>query len=364
MHSFVKNIKNKKISSREIILVSLIFAIFAFIVFSIPNVFANIGNAESIQLNFESFVAGLQQTVLDNLQKAYDSFFGADKVEVDIGNSIKNAVLLIAEAMVVIFTLVRIAQEGIKAEHVGAEFVEKIAINAVIAMMVVASINPLMDGLEGMGNILIDAAVQSGEESRGSSYSDIDGVSGADPSSGGVNINSGDLAKALATKEMRLEGLDELVGGGSSDDGENTGMSDNNIDYYKEQLIQSTINVLQYVVWFPMLVCIFLMFSAFFEVKIRYIFAAIAAAAIAHEGTRGTGVRYFKKYLACWVKIAIYFVIAILAQKTFIAFYEKGVSATSVNGININLMFAIVTNMIAAMAMMQSSGLGDEIVGV
>lgn len=348
--------KYRKISKKEIFLVSLIFAVFALIVFSIPSVLANIGNAESIQLNFESFVAGLKQTVLENLQKAYSAFFGRDAIKIDVGSKLETAVLVVAQAMVVIFTLVRVAQEGIKAEHVGAEFVEKIAINAVIAMMVVASVNPLMNGLEGMGNILIEAAVEPDEEddeSRSKTQKIIE-----------ETVNSGDLAKALATKEMRLEGLDELVGEGSSDDGENTGVSDNNIDYYKEQLIQSTVNTLQYVVWFPMLVCMFLIFSAFFEVKIRYIFAAIAAAAIAHEGTRGTGVRYFKKYLACWVKIAIYFVIAILAQKTFIAFYEKGVSATSVNGINIYLMFAIVTNMVAAMAMMQSSGLGDEIVGV
>ena len=349
-------VKDKKFSTKEIALVSLIFVVFALVVFSMPTVFANIGNAESIQLNFESFVAGLKQTVLENLQKAYDAFFGSDAVQIDMGSKLETAILVVAQAMVVIFTLVRVAQEGIKAEHVGVEFVEKIAINAVIAMLVVASVNPLMDGLQGMGGILIEAAIEPDEEddeSRGKTQKIIE-----------ETVNSGDLAKALATKEMRLEGLDELVGEGSSDDGENAGMSDNNIDYYKEQLIQSTVNTLQYVVWFPMLVCMFLIFSAFFEVKIRYIFAAIAAAAIAHEGTRGTGVRYFKKYLACWVKIAIYFVIAILAQKTFIAFYEKGVSATSVNGINIYLMFAIVTNMVAAMAMMQSSGLGDEIVGV
>lgn len=348
--------KDRKISKKEIILVSLIFAVFTLIVFSIPNVLANIGNAESIQLNFESFVAGLKQTVLENLQKAYDAFFGRGAVKIDMGNKLETAVLVVAQAMVVIFTLVRVAQEGIKAEHVGVEFVEKIAINAVIAMLVVASVNPLMDGLEGMGGILIEAAIEPDEEDEEGRSKTQKAIEDA--------VKSGDLAKALATKEMRLEGLDELVGEGSSDDGENTGVSDNNIDYYKEQLIQSTVNTLQYVVWFPMLVCMFLIFSAFFEVKIRYIFAAIAAAAIAHEGTRGTGVRYFKKYFACWVKIAIYFVIAILAQKTFIAFYEKGVSATSVNGINIYLMFAIVTNMVAAMAMMQSSGLGDEIVGV
>ena len=349
----INSIKNKKFdekSIREIMLVFFLFIVFSLAILSIPNVWANIGNAESIQLNFESFVAGLKQTVLTNLTKAYDSFFGSEAIDIDEGGALKTAVLVVAEAMVVIFTLVRITQEGIKAEHVGAEFVEKIAINAVIAMMVVASVNPLMKGLEGIGGILIHAA---SDDAGGGDAGDDD------------TIDAGELANALATKEMRLEGLNELVGSGSSDeDAENTGMSDNNIDYYKEQMINSTLNTLQYVVWFPMIVCIFLMFSAFFEVKIRYIFAAIAAAAIAHEGTRGTGVRYFKKYLACWVKIAIYFVIAMIAHQTFIAFYQRAVSSTTSNGINLNLMFAIVTNLVAGMAMMQTSGLGDEIVGV
>lgn len=351
----VSDIKSKKF--KEIMLVSFIFIAFSLVILSIPNVWANIGNAESIQLNFESFVAGLKQTVLTNLTKAYDSFFGSEAIKIDEGDALKTAVLVVAQAMVVIFTLVRITREGIKAEHVGVEFVEKIAINAVIAMIVVASVNPLMEGLEGIGGILIHAASDFGDE-------DGEGKTKAEKEIEGA-VDPQALAKALATKEMRLEGLNELVGSGSSDeDVENTGMSDNNIDYYKEQMINSTLNTLQYVVWFPMIVCIFLMFSAFFEVKIRYIFAAIAAAAIAHEGTRGTGVRYFKKYLACWVKIAIYFVIAMIAHQTFIAFYGRAVEAVTENGINLNLMFAVVTNLVAGMAMMQTSGLGDEIVGV
>lgn len=351
----VSDIKSKKI--KEIMLVSFLFIVFSLVILSIPNVWANIGNAESIQLNFESFVAGLKQTVLTNLTKAYDSFFGKEAIKIDEGDALKTAVLVVAQAMVVIFTLVRITREGIKAEHVGVEFVEKIAINAVIAMIVVASVNPLMEGLEGIGGILIHAASdfdESEDEDKSKAEKEIEAA--VDPQA---------LAKALATKEMRLEGLNELVGSGSSDeDVENTGMSDNNIDYYKEQMINSTLNTLQYVVWFPMIICIFLIFSAFFEIKIRYIFAAIAAAAIAHEGTRGTGVRYFKKYLACWVKIAIYFVIAMIAHQTFIEFYSRAVKAVTENGINLNLMFAVVTNMVAGMAMMQTSSLGDEIVGV
>jgi hypothetical protein len=113
-----------------------------------------------------------------------------------------------------------------------------------------------------------------------------------------------------------------------------------------------------------MMVCIFLMFSAFFEIKIRYLFAAIAAASIAHEGTRGTGTRFFKKYLGCWVKISIYFVIAFIANQMFMGFYERAIESVSENSFNINLLFMISTNLVAGMAMMQTSGLGDEIVGV
>lgn len=335
--------KNKSISEK--LLVFSVFAILLISILSIPSVWAALGNPESIQRNFESFCAGLKQTVFSNLKRGYDAFFGSNAVEIkwgDSGKGIQNAVLVVAEAMVVIFTLVNVAREGIKSEQIGAEFVEKIAINAVIAMIVVASVNPIMDGLEGIGGILIDGASQ---ELAGDAESKID---------------NGKIASALADSEKRLEGLDEFV----NSEGEDGGTSDNTTPFYNQQQIEETLNVLQYVVWFPMMVCIFLMFSAFFEIKIRYIFAAIAAASIAHEGTRGTGTRFFKKYLGCWVKIAIYFVIAFMANQMFMEFYIRATEAASENGFNVNLLFMILTNMVAGMAMMQTSGLGDEIVGV
>lgn len=331
----------------------LIFAVLMVVVLATPSVQAALGNSESIQRNFESFVAGLKQTVFVNLERGYSVFFGEDAIKINFSNNsgkgIEDAVLVVAEAMVVIFTLVNVAREGIKSEQVGAEFIEKIAINAVIAMIVVASVNPLMDGLQGIGGILIEGASstmrESEEEGRLPSVEDID---------------DGRLAKALADSEKRLEGLDEFV----NTEGSDGGTSDNAIPFYNQQQIEETLNVLQYVVWFPMMVCIFLMFSAFFEIKIRYVFAAIAAASIAHEGTRGTGTRFFKKYLGCWVKIAIYFVIAFIANQMFMGFYERAIESVSENSFNINLLFMISTNLVAGMAMMQTSGLGDEIVGV
>lgn len=337
-------IENNKMLSEKLLIFS-IFAIFVIVILSIPSVWAALGNPESIQRNFESFMAGLKQTVFSNLDQGYKAFFGDEAIKIDFGkdgHGIQNAVLVVAEAMVVIFTLVNVAREGIKSEQVGAEFVEKIAINAVIAMIVVASVNPLMDGLKDIGGILIDGA---SENFASDAQTDID---------------DGAIAKALADSEKRLEGLDEFV----NTEGEDGGTSDNKTAFYNQQQIEETLNVLQYVVWFPMMVCIFLMFSAFFEIKIRYVFAAIAAASIAHEGTRGTGTRFFKKYLGCWVKIAIYFVIAFMANEMFMQFYGRAIDATTENGLNINLLFMILTNMVAGMAMMQTAGLGDEIVGV
>lgn len=330
----------------------LIFAVLMVVVLATPSVQAALGNSESIQRNFESFIAGLKQTVFVNLERGYSTFFGEDGIKITFsenGRGIQDAVLVVAEAMVVIFTLINVAREGIKSEQVGVEFIEKIAINAVIAMIVVASVNPLMDGLQGVGGILIEGASstmrESEEEGRLPSVEDID---------------DSRLAKALADSEKRLEGLDEFI----NTEGEDGGTSDNAIPFYNQQQIEETLNVLQYVVWFPMMVCIFLMFSAFFEIKIRYLFAAIAAASIAHEGTRGTGARFFKKYLGCWVKIAIYFVIAFIANQMFMGFYERAIESVSENSFNINLLFMISTNLVAGMAMMQTAGLGDEIVGV
>jgi hypothetical protein len=346
----VKKLKIEK----EKLLVFLIFAVLITAVLSIPSVQAALGNSESIQRNFESFVAGLKQTVFVNLERGYEIFFGEDAIKISFssssGKGIEDAVLIVAEAMVVIFTLVNVAREGIKSEQVGVEFIEKIAINAVIAMIVVASVNPIMDGFQGIGGILISGAAETMKEAEKEDNGKITVE----------DIDDQKIAVALANSEKRLEGLDEFV----STEGEDGGTSDNTTPFYNQQQIEETLNVLQYVVWFPMMVCIFLMFSAFFEIKIRYVFAAIAAASIAHEGTRGTGTRFFKKYLGCWVKIAIYFVIAFMANEMLIAFYLRAVESASENVFNINLLFMFLTNLVAGMAMMQTAGLGDEIVGV
>ena len=150
-------------------------------------------------------------------------------------------------------------------------------------------------------------------------------------------------------------------------------------NYLPEQNMVKYLDMFMYVAYLPMLVALFLMYSAIFELKIRQILAPMAVATISYEGARGSGVRFLKKYLACFLKIAIYFLVAWIGYCLSMYFYKRILNNDNINTANLedkregaadigapgvmDAIMMLLSNVVCAMAMMQTGGIADEVVG-
>ena len=161
--------------------------------------------------------------------------------------------------------------------------------------------------------------------------------------------------KAIIKQLSTLPGMEHLK--------DILGDSKENIKYSVQEQTNDMLNVLKYIAWLPLIASMFLTFSSVFEIKVREVFAPIAIASIASGGARSGGVRYLLKYLACFLKMAIYFVIAFIGSVLMIGFYNQALKYTG-SGVNMPLVLMILSPIVTAMAMMQTGGLGDEILGV
>ena len=121
----------------------------------------------------------------------------------------------------------------------------------------------------------------------------------------------------------------------------------------------------------PMLASMYLMYAMVFEIKLRQIFAPLAVAGIALEGPRSSGLRFLKKYLACYLRVTMYFAIAALGAMMTNYFYERVITTATINqltkldiGTTACLIMMFGSNALAAITMLQTGGLADEIIGV
>ena len=173
--------------------------------------------------------------------------------------------------------------------------------------------------------------------------------------------------------EKKMAEAFSLIPGLSGDEAGNNSLKDlldpdYEANHFAVQQAHEMLEYMEYVVYLPMLLSIFLIGTAVFELKILQAFAPIAVATIAAEGARSPGVRLLKRYLACFLKIAIYFLIAAVGAemtKFYYGLITKMSGTTEMTpALVINLVFMLLSNAMAAMAMMQSGGLSNEIIGV
>ena len=164
-----------------------------------------------------------------------------------------------------------------------------------------------------------------------------------------------------------------LIPGLSGDEAGNNSLkdlldADYEANHFAIQQAHEMLEYMEYVVYLPMLLSVFLIGTAVFELKIIQAFAPIAVATIAAEGARSPGVRLLKRYLACFLKIAIYFFIAAVGAEMTKFYYglitKMSAETEMTPALVINLVFMLLSNAMAAMAMMQSGGLSNEIIGV
>ena len=300
----------------------------------VPKVYA-FSDWHQVDNSFNAFIEGFRETVFSKMTEAYktfEEFMNPRSGDAKFNLSFVKVIEALAQSMVILYMLLNMIQEAQKGDP-SLDYWTKIFLRTAIAMIVIISISSIMENLYKLGGYLIDQAGTI--------------VTGASDTGGGDRAA---WINALS-KLPGLEDIGDVLGGAAGE------VPKDPINWYKLQHAGDIIKVLNYIVWFPMAVCVFLMFSAIFEIKIRQLFAPLAVAAISYEGARGSGVRYLKKYFGCFLKIVIYFGIAGIGSLLTIHFLKE------VDKGNMYVILTLLSNVVAGLSMMQSAGLGDEIIG-
>ena len=322
----------------------LILVLYITIMKMIPTVYAT--NLDELKARIDNLIEGFNRTNFEYMRQAYSSFKTFTTSDGSGVADMRNFLVIVADVMVVIFSLINISKETQRGE-----------------ISMVTSVGTVMDNLYGFGDYVISAAYNNMKD-------DSFEIDGEMTTTTGQKMSDDQKNNFLETLSY-VPGLD----GGEDGSGNIKELyeteSDADASFFKIETASSVVTLMEYAVYAPLLVCMFLIFSAIFEVKVRQIFAPVAVAAIAYEGGRSPGVRFLKKYLACFVKIALYFTIAAIgAEMTAFFFAKTTASAPNIEDgkltveAAINLVMMIGSNSVAAMSMMQIGGLGDEIVGV
>jgi hypothetical protein len=246
-----------------------------------------------------------------------------------------------------------IVQESRKGE-ISLDFVYRIVITTTIALFITGNVYRVMDAIHGTGDFVISTVAHYMEEGDGNNALGLSGE------------NSEDHQNAF------IDALSTVPGLNGDENGQNTlrdlmDAGEGEANYWAVQQAYETLDLMRIAAYAPMLVCTFMVFMAIFEIRIRQLFSPIAVAWIAFEGGRANGTRFLKKYASCYIKIAFYFVIAAIGSEMTHTFFQNMLTSQGGAGDvsqTVNLLFMLGSNVVAAMAMMQSAGLGDEILGV
>ena len=303
----------------------------------VPVGYAEYTNTESSKENFENFIKGAKLNIIEKMAEAYKAFeslyspVAKDGIQIPIG--IWGAIGLIAGSMVVIYFGINVVKEAQNNPDMTIDYWQKTILKLVISLVVTLMSTAIMGAIYNLGSALIDIFVGSIKQSA-------------------VALDDKEKIAAMLSTLPGMEKLSDLVGG-------------KQVLYAPMTKMNQMLVGMEFVVWMPMVIAVFLMYSAIFEIKVRELFAPIAVASIQTEGGRSGGARYMKKYAACFLKIAIYFVLAYMGMFMTSHFYGLAKGATQSNGgeIDMNFIFMIMSNIVAAMAMMQTGGVADEIVG-
>ena len=302
---------------------------------AIPDVYATESMSQAeVKEKYEAFLLGYKETTFHYMKEALGTFSELSKqlTNTALGSAISDFILGFGQAMVVLCSVLGIIQEAHKTNgDVGEDYWLKVILYTATACIVILSIGEIMDKLFDLGVYVADSVSKKITVEYTINTDSLLGL-----------IDGGDVNSSLPGAQH----VAEIVQATST-----------NPTWYQMQGAGSFVSLLMIVAWAPMIVCCFLIFSALFEVSIRRLFAPIAVATIATEGGRSAGVKYLKKYVACFIKMAIYFAIA--AMGAYVTWYFLKDAAAG----SIQLILGLGANVLAALAMLQTGGIADEIVG-
>lgn len=358
---------------------------------------ASPGNGALIRKEIDNMLSGIRVTNVKYMKEVYATF--SDFANPGNANNTKDLidaatafVTGLAIFFCVIFGLISLIKESQKGE-IAEGYWTKVFVSTVVAVTVVANINMVMNALYDTGNAFIDGIVTVVDNTSSSVSQQQVPMSDADkqkilhmlslmpPFNGyqsGTSIpgSSNQTSSSSSTSSTSSSGSTNTTPSPNPDDNLTIGTIEDvyygtTNDYIASQYIHDLMTPMQLVGLLPMLASMYLMYAMIFEIKLRQIFAPLAVAGIAYDGARSSGLRFLKKYLACYLRVAMYFAIAALGSIMTNHFYgivlasNAGTSSSSLDlGTTVCLIMMFGSNALAAITMLQSGGLADEIIGV
>lgn len=349
-------------------------------IYVMPEVSAATVNDQEWIDKWQNFLSGFGITIFDKMAEGYKVLTEfASSSDYSEASGVQSLVTGVAHVLVVLFMIIGIIKEGSRGEvDVDMIYWFRIFASTAIAVLMVTSISTVMSSLYNLGDYVITEVATSQVASlTGRKKVTMDQI--ADSKNSGVQIQNkidftGDNEKKMIAILKNIPGFEYV---GTVHDAKGAGKTGEN--YLPEQNMVQYLDMFMYIAYLPMLVALFLMYSAIFELKIRQILAPMAVATISFEGARGSGVRFLKKYLACFLKIAIYFLVAWIGYCLSMYFYKrilnndnidtgnnkdkrKGAADVGAPGV-MDAIMMLLSNVVCAMAMMQTGGIADEVVG-
>lgn len=345
------------------------------------------GNNEMIRTEIDNVLNGLFVINVKYMQEAYMNFAdlagpanGSASVLGTLVSRLNGIIMIFAIFLCMIFSMIGVIKESQRGE-ITMDYWTKIFISSVVAVFMVVSAHSITTSLYNAGGAIIEsfvsATVAFAEEGTQRKTS--------------ITDEEKQKLLQLLSKYPPFNGYAESAGTGTEEDTEETttpadpdeekgevtigtlediyyGTTD---AYYASQYIHELMTPMQLLSLLPMLASMYLMYSMIFELKLREMFAPVAVATVGYEGARSTGVRFLKKYLACFIRIALYFVIAAMGYALTQHFYAETLKIAMTAGNDKEITVSAVTsiilmfgsNALAALTMMQSGALADEIVG-
>lgn len=376
--------KNKKFSLPTFlkkygwILLFIIMAAAVVTIYVMPEVSAATVNDQEWIDKWQNFLSGYGVTIFDKMAEGYRVLTEfASSSDYSEASGVQSLVTGIAHVFVVLFMIIGIIKEGSRGEvDVDMIYWFRIFASTAIAVLMVTSISTVMSSLYRLGDYIITETATSQMKSlTGQKKVTMDQIADSKVQvQNKIDFTGKEEEAKMIAILKNIPGF-EYVGtvhdaGGAGPTGK---------EYLPEQNMVKYLDMFMYIAYLPMLVALFLMYSAIFELKIRQILAPMAVATISFEGARGSGVRFLKKYLACFLKIAIYFLVAWIGYCLSMYFYKRILNNDNIDTANnkdkrkgaadvgapgvMDAIMMLLSNVVCAMAMMQTGGIADEVVG-
>ena len=376
--------KNKKFSLPSFlkkygwILLLIIMVVAVITIYVMPEVSAATVNDQEWIDKWQNFLSGFGVTIFDKMAEGYKVLTEfASSSDYSEASGVQSLVTGVAHVFVVLFMIIGIIKEGSRGEvDVDMIYWFRIFASTAIAVLMVTSISTVMSSLYNLGDYIITEVATSQMKSlTGQKKLTMDQIADSKVQvQNKIDFTGKEEEAKMVAILKNIPGFEYF---GTVHDAKGAGPTGQN--YLPEQNMVQYLDMFMYVAYLPMLVALFLMYSAIFELKIRQILAPMAVATISFEGARGSGVRFLKKYLACFLKIAIYFLVAWIGYCLSMYFYKRILNNDNIDTANnkdkrkgaadvgapgvMDAIMMLLSNVVCAMAMMQTGGIADEVVG-